>query len=398
MIYQLRPSSNTFYKVKRAFGNPVSPLKPNPRFIPFPPGKSAPADLSYNLSSILTPQQFNAIEAAGKIVFHTVGDTGGVSGTQIQDEIAGQMEKQYEVTDPAAVPVFFFILGDVIYYNGLSTDYPQQFYEPYQYYPAPIFAIPGNHDGDTSVRANDPPDHEPSLTGFFENFCAPQRQPGGNSPYRYTMNQPWPYWTLNMPFATIIGLYSNVDGSLDDVTGNNQAQPQYQWFVKQLKNTDPNKCLILTIHHPPFSLDTVHGGYQDILDAIDQASAEAGRYPDIVFSGHVHNYQRYTRTINKAAYPYVVAGAGGYANTAKSLHHMQADPKTSDGHIPVPFKTTCPDVVLAHYNTSSPGFLRITIDKQTLKGEYFINTFDNTAPPATPDDVFTLNWKKHTVS
>ena len=398
MIYKLRPPSNTFYKIKRAFGNPVSPLKPDPRFVPFPPGKTVPADLTYNLSSILTPQQINAVETAGKIVFHTVGDTGGVSGTQIQDEMAAQMEKQFEVTDPATVPVFFFILGDVIYYNGISTDYPQQFYEPYQYYPAPIFAIPGNHDGDTTVNATDPPDNEPSLTGFFENFCAPTRQTSGSSPYRYTMNQPWPYWTLIMPFATIIGLYSNVDGSLDDATANNQTQPQYQWFVSQLKKADPNKCLILTIHHPPFSLDTVHGGYQDIFDAIDQASAEAGRDPGIMFSGHVHSYQRYTRTINKAAYPYVVAGAGGYANTAKSLHQMQTDPSTSDGQIPVPFTTTLPDVILEHYNTTAPGFLRITIDQETLKGEYFTNTFDNTTPPTAPDDVFTLDWKKHAVS
>ena len=29
------------------------------------------------------------------------------------------------------------------------TTYYSQFYKPYQFYPAPIFAIPGNHDGIT---------------------------------------------------------------------------------------------------------------------------------------------------------------------------------------------------------------------------------------------------------
>ncbi len=395
MEYRARPASNTFSKVKRAFGDPVSPLKPNPRFIPVPPGKIRPASLNYNLSSVLTAQQINAILIAGRMVFHTVGDTGGINGTQIEDAIAGQMENQFKAK---SVPAFFFHLGDVIYYNGLSTDYPQQFYEPYQYYPAPIFAVPGNHDGDTTVKPNDPPDKEPSLTGFFENFCAAKREPTADSPYRYTMDQPWPYWVLDTPFATIIGLYSNVDGSLDSSTTSSANQPQYQWFVDELKKADKNKCLILAIHHPPFSLDTVHGGYLDILDAIDQASTAAARYPDIVFSGHVHSYQRFTRTINKASYPYIIAGAGGYAASAKSLHQLQLNPKTSDGHIPVPFTTTHKDVVLAKYNTNAPGFLRITVDAKTLKGEYFVNTFDNTTPPIKPDDVFTLDWKKHKVS
>jgi DNA repair exonuclease SbcCD nuclease subunit len=51
----------------------------------------------------------------------------------------------------------------------MTVDYPTQFYEPYQYYPAPIFAIAGNHDGDTRIEKGDPPDTELSLDGFF--FC-----------------------------------------------------------------------------------------------------------------------------------------------------------------------------------------------------------------------------------
>lgn len=324
-----------------------------------------------------------------------VGDTGGINGTSIQDEIATQMEGQYQATLPADVPAFFFHLGDVIYYNGITTDYPPQFYEPYQYYPGPIFAIPGNHDGDTAVYKGDPPDTEPSLTGFFQNFCSPVRVPAPGSPYRYTMDQPWPYWVLNAPLVTIIGLYSNVDGSLDPVGSPVTGQPQYNWFVQQLKNADPNKCLILTVHHPPYSLDTTHGGYLDILSAIDQATKDSGRSPDAIFTGHVHNYQRFTRTVNKKQCPYVIAGAGGYANTAISMHQLQ----TKKGkQLKVPFKTTYKGVVLEQYNTSKPGFLRITVDAKNLVGEYFINTFDGTPALTTPFDTFTLNWKKGHIS
>ena len=55
----------------------------------------------------------------------------------------------------------------MVYYNGQSQNYSTQFYEPYQYYDAPIFAVPGNHDGYTHVRPGDLPDAEPSLYGFM---------------------------------------------------------------------------------------------------------------------------------------------------------------------------------------------------------------------------------------
>jgi hypothetical protein len=393
MLYQARPQSNTLSKTKRSFGDPVSFLKSNPVFKPVPVTYVQPADLSYDVASILTAAQIQAINDAGKMVFHCVGDTGGVNGTEIQDELAVQMEAQITNAAAADVPAFFYHLGDVVYFNGVSADYKPQFYEPYQSYPAPIFAIPGNHDGDNRVSKGDAPDNEPSLTGFMENFCAPERVPSPDSPYRYLMNQPWPYWTMETPFATFIGLYSNVDGSLDATGSSNNNQPQYNWFVDQLKTADTNKCLILAVHHPPFSLDTTHGGYPDILDAIDQAVAEAGRTPNAVFTGHVHNYQRFTRTVSGKQYPYIIAGAGGYAHNAKSMHKLQVDPNTADGKIPAGFQTNRSDVVLQQYNTDNPGFLRLTVDANNLKGEYFINEFDNTSIPADAYDTFTLNWR-----
>jgi hypothetical protein len=399
MLYKARPKSNTFSKSRTVFGDPISPIKPNPVFIPIPSGNVQPGNLTYDVANVLTAAQIASINNAGYIVFHSVGDTGGVNGTQIQDELAVQMENQ--ITTAANLqnaPVFFYHLGDVVYYNGETADYKPQFYEPYQSYPAPIFAIPGNHDGDNVAEANDPPDTEASLAGFFLNFCAPQRAPSPDSPYRYVMNQPWPYWTLNAPFVTIIGLYSNVDGSLDPSNSSSQNQPQYNWFVDQLKAADPGKCLILAVHHPPFSLDTVHGGYPDILDAIDQATAESGRAPDAVFTGHVHNYQRFTRTVNGRQYPYVIAGSGGYACDVKSMHQLQKDPKTAGGVIPQNFQTTRPDVLLATYNTTNPGFLRLTVDATNLKGEYFINQFDSSPVPVDSFDTFTLNWKTGVIS
>lgn len=398
MLYQTRTLSNTFSKVGAPFGEPVSPIKPNPVFKAIPSNYTQPVDLTYDISNVLKANQITSINNAGKRVFHCVGDTGGFYGTDIQDELASQMKDQIQGAIAGDKPAFFFHLGDVVYFNGETKDYQPQFYAPYQAYPAPIFAIPGNHDGDDSVRAGDPPDDEPSLTGFFKNFCAPQRTPSPDSPYRYIMDQPWPYWTLKTSLVTIIGLYSNIDGSLDLAGSSNHNQPQYNWFVNQLKMADTDKCLILAVHHPPFSLDIYHGGYPDILDAIDQAVIDSGRTPDAVFTGHVHNYQCFTRTVNGRQYPYVIAGAGGYANTFKSLHKLQTDPNTHDGKIPRNFQMTHPDVILSNYNTDNPGFLRLTVDASNLKGEYFINQFDNTPVPTVPFDTFNLNWKTGTIS
>jgi len=182
-----------------------------------------------------------------------------------------------------------------------------------------------------------------------------------------SMTQPYPYWTLEAPFVTIIGLYSNVEGSLDA-----RGRSDQQHFLEtQMKNADPNKKLLVTVHHPCYSLDSAHGGTPDILNALDRAAAASGRIPDAVLSGHVHNYQRFSRVITKHKVPYIVAGDGGYANDSRSLHKLR---KALQGK-PAPMKTTLPDVILESYPDSEPGFLRITVDKKRIVFEFFTVAF-----------------------
>jgi hypothetical protein len=69
------------------------------------------------------------------MVFHAVGDTGGVNdGAIVQTAVAHQMEAQVDAAADPEKPAFFYNLGDVVYFNGQSIDYSWQFYEPYQYY------------------------------------------------------------------------------------------------------------------------------------------------------------------------------------------------------------------------------------------------------------------------
>ena len=385
----IQPKKRTFAKERRPYGDPVALPKESPSFIP--PFFTNRTNLSLTLGAV-APHINASVQEAGRLVFHLVGDTGGIYGTDLQESIAEAMEQQIDKADVGDKPAFFYHLGDVIYFNGQSQLYRTQFYEPYQYYQSPIFAIPGNHDGDTRVRVGDEPDSEPSLTGFRLNFC--DEQPENLFSYRQTMTQPYVYWTLQTPVATIIGLYSNVDGTLDG----RGTDEQQLWLEQQLQQADEKKCLLIAVHHPPYSLDGTHGGSPDILVAIDTAIKNADRYPDAICSGHVHNYQRFTRVLNDRQIPYLVAGAGGYANQPKLLHKLQRDHNSGKSieEEKLPFQTTEAGVTLDALNHTAGGFLRMTVDgkAQTLTGEYFLVPFDG-APPKKAADHFTLNLKTH---
>jgi calcineurin-like phosphoesterase family protein len=380
-------TSSPPHKQRRNFGNPISYPKPNVRFINPPGPKTTVFEL--DLETVM-PDKVSQINQAKKIVFHCFGDSGGIHGTEVQDAISHQMEGQIENASDNDKAAFLYHLGDVVYFNGMSTHYEEQFYDPYKYYPAEIFAIPGNHDCDTQTQTGDEPDPEASLFGFIENFCDLERRYTLHSSYRKSMNQPYVYWTLNAPYVTMIGLFSNVDGSLDKDGAKGE---QYNWLVQQLKKAPNDKCLIISVHHPIFSLDTAHGGYGEIFNDLKNAFEESKRYPDAIFHGHVHNYQRFNYQVGKKDIPVLIAGAAGYANTANSLHQLQTDAKNTK--IVVPFQTTMNEVKLLAYNETDPGFLKITVDDTYLTGEYFINNFGGGTPPVNSDDSFKVDWRRN---
>ena len=358
--------------------------EPSSRFIPIPVPQ--PVDCTLHLTTILGSDRVNSIQISGQIVFHAVGDTGGIVGTAVQEAIAQAMEAQFTAVAAGAVPAFFYHLGDVVFYRGESSFYKAQFYEPYKNYPAVIFAIPGNHDGNTITP-------EQSLYGFFQNFCAPQST--FISEYRATMTQPYVYWTLEAPFVTIIGLYSNIGGTLD---GPGTAVQQ-QWLISQLQNADPSTCIIVAIHQPPYSLDANNLSSPSIGVVIDQAAAAAGVWPHAVFSSHVHNYQRFTHSVltggQERVIPYLVAGAGGWANFAGRLHKLQRD--AARNPVPCPFPTSSPGVELRGYNEIDSGFLRVIVTSTELTVEYYTVPF-NDPVPTSPFDAVTLNYQTGTIT
>ena len=167
---------------------------------------------------------------------------------------------------------------------------------------------------------------------------------------------------------------------------------QIAWLQSELSSAPQDKALIVSMHHPIYSLDIYHSGSLYMRNILDQAIQASGRTPDAVFAGHVHNYQRFTRSLNGREVPYIVAGAGGYWN----LHYMQ---KVNGAAIQTPYQVPGEDVTLESYCDNYHGYMLMEVDGQTLKGQYYSvpRPQDSWNAPAQLVDSFTLNLQTHTL-
>ena len=244
-------------------------------------------------------------------------------------------------------PHFCYHVGDVVYFTGMHDDYYPQFYEPYSHYAPPILAIPGNHDGEV-----DDPTAQTSLDGWVDYFmqAKPDVDPISKDAPRVGLNLPNPYWTFVTPYATIVGLYTNVPegGSVDSV--------QQQWVTNEFATAATNLPLIFALHHPIYSFDVFHSGSSRMADVLENAIRDTGRVPNLVLSGHVHDYQRIEKSIAPGApTPFVVCGNGGYHNL-HAIHSSPGDVAPDSG------------AMLKYGTDKAWGFLTLTIDDKTISG------------------------------
>ena len=342
------------------------------------------------LDSILGPDILGPIEAAKAITFHSVGDTGAAKVNAHQTaqhalaneaSVADAMTADVEAGG-ASAPAFFFHLGDVVYDFGEGQYYYDQFYEPYRGYDRPIFAIPGNHDGMVFGPNTEVP-QVPTLTAFLRNFRAatPAQSPDAGDLVRSTMTQPGVYFTLDAPFVSIVGLYTNVLEGPGVISSQNGAYPtmnddQLDFLKSELKRLAParkagERAVLIACHHPPVSVDSKHGGTTGLANDIDAAAQAAGFWPDAILSGHAHLYQRFTRAVGGREIPYVVAGSGGFSAT------------TPQGGLP-----RAP-ITVGEYTLAAPpivefGYLSVTVD---LGGPDGVLTIDFHSGGAVKDTV-----------
>jgi hypothetical protein len=360
----------------------------DPTTIPLPTPNGA-APYRYPLSNLLSAADVNQI-ANGTLVFHAVGDTGDYRGQQ-QDFVAAMMTQDADAG--TLQPAFFYHLGDVIYFAGDIDKYGANFYETYQNYPAFIVSIPGNHDCQPDDPSDGPVDpNKVPLDGWVLNFMSPDPTIIGSNmtnSNRTRMDLPFVYWTFTTPRATFIGLFSNV--------GETEAyfdQNQIAWFKGELAAADPNLPLIVTVHHPPFSGDNDHTGSTVCEQTLFEAFDAQNRYPHLILSGHVHNYQRFTRTVTTAGgeiqLPCIVVGNGGYTKLSK----MQ---KIKGAYPSVPLQIN-DGLTLETYDHNNFGFLRVEIDDQSIACKYYSDGYvAGSTPNARLNDSFTIDIAGRTV-
>jgi len=414
--------------------------------VSFPQARGKPGDL-FSLETAWGPNGptvIQSINTAQSITFHMIGDSGATAQSTFPAmiKVSDAVTKDFHSASAPNRPSFLFHLGDVVYNFGESTYYYDEFYEPYRNYPAPIFAIPGNHD--SFVLPNTPKGSEP-LTIFQRNFCSPTPAVTveAGSLHRTSVTQPGVYFALDAPYVRIIGLFSNAledPGVISSQTSSSTAKskkapkrkkgntiasatptwsavPDYQlaFLTAQLQNIKSNKyqgSVILAVHHPPFiysppgggSGGGKHYGSPFMLADIDAVCQNVGVYPHAIISGHAHNYQRYTRKLQfhgqNYSVPFVICGDGGHnvSTLVKSSFAKQAAEPGDNTDVTYMDSSTIVQstgLTLNKHDDQNSGFLRVraTATDHTIT----FNPVPKSGSAAKPDAV-TVNLAARTVA
>ncbi|HVI08843.1 MAG TPA: metallophosphoesterase [Candidatus Binatia bacterium] len=381
------------------------------KFLPLPfPAVNGVVEPVLTLATALGssgPATLEKIQQNGQIVFQTAGDTGATRGPKTENQTVDKMLADFQDETPDAVPQFFYNLGDIVYSFGEHKYYYDQFYDAYRNYPRPIFAIPGNHDGIVLPPPAGTGSPSDSLSAFLANFCAPGFAHSADAVgiSRTTMIQPGVYFTLEAPYVRILGIYSNmlenpgvISSTKDPKSGmpkfDNLSDVQLEYLQAALARIRSEKfagAVILAVHHPPYGYGK-HSGSMVMLKEIDGICADVGVWPHAVLSGHAHNYQRFTRTLNNRQIPFIVCGNGG--------HGLQSLSKTQTIRTPQDMKMFAQperkdSVTFESYDDKNYGYLRVIVDPKQLRIEYHPASDGSTTK--TPDDFATVDLASGTL-
>ncbi|OYP20620.1 metallophosphoesterase [Streptomyces sp. FBKL.4005] len=282
------------------FGDPTG--RTRSRWVARRVAAGAPADMVVRRD---VPERFS---------FLVIGDTG--EGDDSQYAVVPGLLKVGQDTE------FAVIASDVVYPVGGADDYDDKFFRPYQDYPAPIYAIPGNHDWYEDLGAfmrvfcaDTPPlDPEPrprpltrawwrTLLWHRPRPCDGQRLAQARtlrSAPGQLAEQPGPYWAIDAGPVRIVGIDTGLLGTVDAEQG--------AWLREVSRGPRP-KILVTGSplyvdgeHHPC----PVEGG-----GTVDDIVRDPDHHYVAAIGGDIHNYQRYPVDVDGRTIQYVVAGGGG---------------------------------------------------------------------------------------
>jgi hypothetical protein len=379
------PSDDPAYKIIDEL-NAEGRIKPLP--FPAPRGGVEPV---LGLEAVFggNARAIDNITANGQIVFHALGDCGNIAGPTTQNEVTDKLVNDFQ-DHAIETPQFALLLGDVVYNFGEARYYYDQFYEPYRDYPAPILAVAGNHDGMVSPLA-----HVASLEAYLRNFCAEtfEISPDAGGLSRTAQIQPGVFFTFEAPFVRILALYSNMLEDPGVICNADIGDSQIRFLraaLTRVKEENYQGALLFAHHHPPYTAVASagqHGWSIQMLADMDAVCAETGVWPHAVLAGHVHNYQRFTRTRpDGTIIPYIACGNGGHAVLPLTRH---GDPAVRVPQVVQQSDDGVDLVTFDAYDDINFGYLRVIVDDKQLRVEYHAASDGSGAK--SPDDSVTID-------
>jgi hypothetical protein len=200
-------------------------------------------------------------------------------------------------------PDFLVALGDIVYRSGRLSQYMHHFWTTYNDVPAPdehsgaplmasipFYAALGNHDTDTDLLPN-----YPDAFSAFYVFSVPKNGPGANvvatplgsdaqvaKAFRERAGAEYP--------ALCAYSFDYGPAHFVSIDSNKYVEPAklQPWLEKDLiASKQPWK--FVCFHHPGFHSSIQHASEQQ-MRVLEPTFAKCG--VNVVFEGHVHNYQR----------------------------------------------------------------------------------------------------------
>lgn len=252
--------------------------------------------------------------ASKPIRFVMVGDL--ANGGSQQNAVAYQISR--------VQPQFMVVLGDIVYPTGRVSQYMHHFWNTYDQpqttsaatgaplmASVPFYAVLGNHDVDTHNLAD-----TPDMLGAYHFFNAPLNGPGegvwstplGKGPeaaaFRTAVGTSYP----------ALGAYSFDNGPahfliLDNSGYVNLSDPKMREWIERDLHASRAPWKFVCCHAPGFHASREHYPEQKmrLLAPLFESCGV-----DIVFAGHVHNYQRSVPLRFTPASPKPLPG--GYVN------------------------------------------------------------------------------------
>ncbi|MFJ9736228.1 metallophosphoesterase family protein [Streptomyces sp. NPDC101171] len=282
------------------FGDPTGPTRG--RLVAAQAAAGAPAD------KVVRP------DVPDRFSFMVLGDTGEGGASQYAT-VPGLLKAGLDTE-------FAVIASDVIYPVGSADDYGTKFFRPYQDYPAPIYAVPGNHDwyedlaaftrvfcADAPPPAPEPRPH-PLTRAWLRTLLWHRARPSDgehlaearelrSAPEQRAV-QPGPYWAIDAGPVRIVGIDTGLLGTIDAEQG--------AWLREVSRG--PRRKILIT--GSPLYVDGEHHPCAIEGDGtVDDVVRDPEHHYVAAIGGDIHNYQRYPVDVDGRTVQYVVSGGGG---------------------------------------------------------------------------------------